>query len=96
VGSVGLSEVAIDDGFGDREIMAVEITKEFFVEAGGIKCLGQLGMNFRVVFENVDGLGVFIAEEEFDGAKLVGLEAGCIAEDATELDIFGGRERFEH
>lgn len=41
-------------------------------------------------------LGIFVAEEEFDGSELVRLEARGVAEDAAELDIFGRGEGFEY
>lgn len=46
--------------------------------------------------ENRGGLGVFVAEEEFDGSELVRLEARGVSEDTAKLDIFGWGEGFEN
>lgn len=46
--------------------------------------------------EDGGGLGVFVAEEEFNGSELVRLEARGVAEDSAELNIFGWSEGFEY
>ena len=53
-------------------------------------------MDGGVVREDFDGVGVFVAEEEFELAVLVGLKAGGAAEDAAELHVLGGCEGFEY
>ncbi len=44
---------------------------------------------------NAEGVGVLVAEEEFDSSVLGALEPASVAEDVSELDIFAGGEGFE-
>ena len=95
VGFVGLGEVAFDGFGGDGEVLTVEEAKEFVVDGWGFEGFGEFGVGAGVMFEDSDGLRVFVSEQEFDGSVLRGLESGCVAEDAAELDVFGGGEGFE-
>ena len=49
-----------------------------------------------IVREDLDGVGILVAEQEFELAVLEGLKAGGVAEDAAKLHVLGGREGFEH
>ena len=53
-------------------------------------------MDYCIVREDPDGVGVFIAEQKFEFAILIRLKSRGAAEDGSELHVLGWSERFQH
>src|SRR5687768_10738698 len=93
---VGAGDIAAEELGGDVVALPVQVGQELVIDAGRLEDLGEQRVGLGVRFKHRQHLPVFVAQDEFHGAVLAGLESGGVPEEAPELRILRGRQRGQH
>ena len=96
VGGVRLGPVAVEQSLRDGVPLAGEVGEELVVERRLVEQLVERGPGALVVGEDVDHVGVLVAEQELDLAVLRGLEARAGGEEGADLGVLARGQRREH
>src|ERR1700761_1119847 len=96
VADVRSGPVALQACGGDVVAAAREVAKKLVIEAGCVECANEVIVHRAIVREDLDGIGVLVAEQKLQLPVLPGLKAGGVAEDAAELHVLGWGERLKH